>query len=110
MERSLDGSEIPRISSCGSFQAKGTRAALFLAKGASPHLESSCFEEFFLPPERRDNVDDFRSRLGDCDILGQGSIELIGYSYQQVATSFSEAHQQRTPRLRVLGPEQFEDG
>jgi hypothetical protein len=41
----------------------------------------------------------------NCDILAQGLIGLIGYSYQQVATSFPEAHQQRTPRLSVLGPE-----
>ena len=45
-----------------------------------------------------------------CEILAQGSIGLIGYSYQQVATSFPEAHLKRTPGLSVLGPEQFEDG
>jgi len=37
-------------------------------------------------------------------------IGLIGYSYQQVATSFPEAGLQRTPRLSVLGPEKFRDG
>ena len=45
-----------------------------------------------------------------CDILAQGLIGLIGYSYQQVATSFPEANSKRTPRLSVLGSEQFEDG
>jgi len=45
-----------------------------------------------------------------CDILAQGLTGLIGYSYQQVATSFSEANLQRTPRLSMLGPEQFGDG
>ena len=45
-----------------------------------------------------------------CDIPAQGLIGLIGYSYQQVATSFPEAGHQRTPRLSVLGPEQFGDG
>ena len=45
-----------------------------------------------------------------CEILAQGSIRLIGYSYQQVATSFPEAHSKRTSRLSVLGSEQFEDG
>ena len=49
-------------------------------------------------------------RGDECDILAQGSIGLIGYSYQQVATSFPEAHLKRTPGLSVLGPEQFEDG
>ena len=42
-----------------------------------------------------------------CDTPAQG---LIGYSYQQVATSFPEAGLQRTPRLNVLGPEKFGDG
>src|SRR5664279_4789702 len=45
-----------------------------------------------------------------CEILAQGSIGLIGYAYQQGIPCFPEAHLQRTPRLSVLGPEQFEDG
>ena len=45
-----------------------------------------------------------------CDTPVQGLIGLIGYSYQQVATSFPEADLQRTLRLSVLGPEQFGDG
>ena len=45
-----------------------------------------------------------------CDTPVQGLIGLIGYSYHQVATSFSEAGLQRTPRLSVLGPEKFGDG
>ena len=49
-------------------------------------------------------------RGDECDILAQGSIGLIEYSYQQVATSFPEAHLQRTPRLSVLSSERFEDG
>ena len=49
-------------------------------------------------------------RGDECDILAQGSIGLIGYSYQQGIPSFPEAHSKRTPRLSVLGPEQFEDG
>ena len=40
----------------------------------------------------------------------RGLIGLIEYSYQQVATFFLEADLQRTPRLSVLGPEQFGDG
>jgi hypothetical protein len=43
----------------------------------------------------------------DCDILSQGLIGLIEYSYHQAIPSFSEAHLQRTPGLSVLGPEQF---
>jgi hypothetical protein len=43
----------------------------------------------------------------DCDILSQGLIELIVYSYQQGASSFSEAYLERTSKLSVLGLEQF---
>jgi hypothetical protein len=46
----------------------------------------------------------------DGDILDQGLIELIEYSYQQGASSFLEACLERTSRLSVLGPEQFWDG
>jgi hypothetical protein len=41
------------------------------------------------------------------DILTQGLIELIEYSYQQGASSFSEVYLERTSRLSVLGLEQF---
>jgi hypothetical protein len=44
------------------------------------------------------------------DILAQGLIGLIEYSYHQGIPSFPEAHLQRTLRLSVLGPEQFQDG
>jgi hypothetical protein len=43
----------------------------------------------------------------DCDILAQGLIGLIEYSYHQGIHSFPKAHLQRTPGLSVLGPEQF---
>ena len=47
-----------------------------------------------------------RSSKGEgCEILDQGLIGLIGYSYQQVATSFPGAHLKRTARLSVFGPE-----
>jgi hypothetical protein len=46
----------------------------------------------------------------DCDILAQGLIGLIEYSYHQDIHSFLEAHLQRTPGLSMLGPEQFQDG
>jgi hypothetical protein len=46
----------------------------------------------------------------DCDILTQGLIGLIEYSYNQGIPSFSEAHLQRTSGLSVLGPEQFQNG
>ena len=45
-----------------------------------------------------------------CEILAQGLTGLIEYSYQQVATSFPEAHLEGTPRLSVLGPEHSKDG
>jgi hypothetical protein len=44
---------------------------------------------------------------GDGDILAQRLIELIDYSYQQGASSFSEAYLERTSKLSVLGLEQF---
>ena len=46
-------------------------------------------------------------RVGVCEILTHDSIGLIGNPYQQVATSFPEAHLKRTLRLSVLGLEQF---
>jgi hypothetical protein len=52
-----------------------------------------------------------RSSKGvDCDILAQGLIGLIEYSYHQGIPSFLEVHMQRTLGLSVLGPEQFQDG
>jgi hypothetical protein len=41
------------------------------------------------------------------DILAQGLIELIEYSYQQDASSFSKAYLKRTSKLSVFGLEQF---
>jgi hypothetical protein len=49
-------------------------------------------------------------RGADCDILTQGLIGLIEYSYHQGIPSFSESQLQRTLGLSVLGPEQFQDG
>jgi hypothetical protein len=43
----------------------------------------------------------------DCDILAQGLIGLIEYSYHQGIPSFLKAHLQRTLGLSVLGPKQF---
>jgi hypothetical protein len=43
----------------------------------------------------------------DCDILTQGLIGLIEYSYHQDIPSFLKVHLQRTLGLNVLGPEQF---
>jgi hypothetical protein len=43
----------------------------------------------------------------DCDILAQGLIGLIEYSYHKGIPSFPEAHLQRTLGLSVLGLEQF---
>jgi hypothetical protein len=44
-----------------------------------------------------------------CNILAQDLTGLIGYSYQQVATSFPKVHIQRTPKLSVLGLEWWGD-
>jgi hypothetical protein len=43
----------------------------------------------------------------DSDILAQGLIELVMYSYQQGASCFLEAYLERTSKLSVLGLEQF---
>jgi hypothetical protein len=44
-----------------------------------------------------------------CDILTQGLIGLIEYSYHQGIPSFLEVYLQRTPGLSMLDPEQFQD-
>jgi hypothetical protein len=52
-----------------------------------------------------------RSSKGvDCNILAQGLIGLIEYSYHQGIPSFPEAQLQRTSELNVFGLEQFQDG
>jgi hypothetical protein len=43
----------------------------------------------------------------DCDILAQGLIRLIEYSYHRGILYFSEVHLQRTLGLSVHDPEQF---
>jgi hypothetical protein len=48
--------------------------------------------------------------LVDGDILAQGLIELIEYSYQQGASSFLKTYLERTSRSSVLGLEKFWDG
>jgi hypothetical protein len=50
------------------------------------------------------------SKEVDCDILAQGLIGLIEYSYHQGIPSFLKAHLQRTTGLSVLDLEQFQDG
>jgi hypothetical protein len=52
-------------------------------------------------------ADRSHQKLAFCNILAQGLTGLIGYSYQQVATSFPEAHLERTPKLSVLGLERW---
>jgi hypothetical protein len=46
----------------------------------------------------------------DCNILTQDLIGLIEYSYHQGIPFFLETHLQRTPMLKILDPEQFQDG
>jgi hypothetical protein len=43
----------------------------------------------------------------DGDILAQGLIQLIVYSYQQGASSFSEVYVERTSKLSMLGLVKF---
>jgi hypothetical protein len=38
-----------------------------------------------------------------CDILAQVLIELLEYSYQQGASSFSEVYLTKTSKLSVIG-------
>jgi hypothetical protein len=45
-----------------------------------------------------------------CDILAQGLIGLIEYSYHQDIPSFLKAQLKRTPGLSVLVSDQFQDG
>jgi hypothetical protein len=45
----------------------------------------------------------------DCDIMYQGLIGLIKYSYHQGIPSFSEVQLQITLGLSVLGPNQIQD-
>jgi hypothetical protein len=45
----------------------------------------------------------------NCDILTQGLIGLIEYSYHQGIPSFPKAHLQRTLGLSVFDLEQFQD-
>jgi hypothetical protein len=49
--------------------------------------------------ERAENPNPVGTKLGSrgCDILGQGLMGLIGYSYQQGIPSFPEAYLKRTP-------------
>jgi hypothetical protein len=47
------------------------------------------------------------TRESGYNIPDQGLTGLIGYSYQQVATSFMKAHLERTPKLSVLGLERW---
>ena len=58
---------------------------------------------------RRNDLRVFANSMEYLDVTprAQGLIGLIGYSYQQVATSFLEAHLLRTPRLSVLGLERW---
>jgi hypothetical protein len=52
-----------------------------------------------------------RSSKGvDCDILAQGLIGLIEYTYHQCIPSFLEGRLKRTPMLSVHDPKQFQDG
>jgi hypothetical protein len=52
-----------------------------------------------------------RSSKGvNYDILAQGLIGLIEYSYHQGIPSFWEAQLKRTSGLSVFGPEQFQEG
>jgi hypothetical protein len=60
--------------------------------------------------DRRGGVDcDILSPV-DGHILAQVLIELIVYSYQQGASSFSEAYLERTSKLSVFGLKQFRMG
>ena len=40
----------------------------------------------------------------NCDTSAQGLIELIGYSYQQIATSFLEAHLKKNSKVKRAWP------
>ena len=75
-----------------------------------PTLDTQTWPRGEVPGLRLIDEDVDLLRGVDCDILAQGLIGLIEYSYQQGIPSFPEAHLERTPGLSVLGPEQFRDG
>jgi hypothetical protein len=88
----------------------GTYAANWTYGTHMPVLDVRTWPRGDVPGLRLTDEDVGLLRGVDCDILTQGLIGLIEYSYHQGIPSFPEAHLQRTPGLYVLGPEQFQDG
>jgi hypothetical protein len=75
-----------------------------------PVLDVQMWPRVDVPGLRLTDEDIGLLRGVDCDILAQGLIGLIEYSYHQGIPSFLEAHLQRTPGLSVIGPERFQNG
>jgi hypothetical protein len=75
-----------------------------------PVLDVRTWPRGDVPSLRLTDEDTSLLRGVDYDILAQGLIGLIEYSYHQGIPSFSEAHLQRTLGLSVLDLEQFQDG
>jgi hypothetical protein len=75
-----------------------------------PVLDVRTWSRGDVPGLRLTDEDASLLRGVDYDILAQGLIGLIEYSYHQGIPSFSKAHLQRTLGLSVLDPEQFQDG
>jgi hypothetical protein len=75
-----------------------------------PVLDVRTWPRGDVPSLRLTDEDASLLRGVDYDILAQGLIGLIEYSYHQGIPSFSEAHLQRTLGLSVLDLEQFQDG
>ena len=52
----------------------------------------------------------YKPGVTECDTPAQGLIGLMGYSYQQVATSFPEAGLQKNSEVKRAWPGEIEDG
>jgi hypothetical protein len=88
----------------------GTYAANWPYSTRMPVLDVRTWPRGDVPGLRLTDEDARLLRGVDYDILAQGLIGLIEYSYHQGIPSFLEAHLQRTLGLSVLDPEQFQDG
>jgi hypothetical protein len=89
---------------------EGMRQILSLSYTNLPHCLKTCVLYLGLYPEDHTIRKNDLVRQWVCDILTQGLIGLIEYSYHQGIPSFPEAHLQRTSGLSVLARSNFRMG
>jgi hypothetical protein len=92
------------VTRCGTYAANWTYGMCM------PVLDIRMWPRGDVPGLRLTDEDVGLLRGVDCDLLTQGLIGLIEYSYHQGIPSFPKGHLQRTLGLSVLGLEQFQDG